>query len=197
MVPAKAGTAYGAAYWRHGSWRHASGPPSAGCAIPAGYAIPQSPQSLKVRNLSKSATSQGTQSLKVRNLSKSATSQGTQSVKVSNLSKSATSQDTQSVSPHPGGGPPARSGRRERCRAIARHEVWCRQSAARSTVPPIGGTKYGAAQRGGTKPPGKGQAQNRRRPCCPPARLGRRERCRPIERHGVWCRLLAARHGAG
>ena len=27
---------------------------------------------------------------------------------------------------------------------------------------------------------------------CPPARLGRRERCRAIARHGVWCRLLAA-----
>ena len=77
------------------------------------------------------------------------------------------------------------------------------------TVPPIGGTVpggtgngaaqwggtvSGAAQRGGAKPPGKGQAQNRRRPCCPPARSGRRERCRPIGRHGVWCRAIA-RHG--
>ena len=55
-------------------------------------------------------------------------------------------------------------------------------------VPPIGGTVPGAAQRGGAKPPGKGQAQNRRRPCCPPARSGRRERCRQ-----AWCRQSAAR----
>ena len=163
LVPAKAGTAYGAAYWRHGSWRHASGPPSAGRAIlagraiPPGCAIPQSPQPLKARNPSKSATSQGAQSLKVRNLSRHAIRPG-----------------TQSVSPHPGGGPPARSGRREWCRAIARHEVWCRPTGRRKTawqrpgskpaaallpagpigpagmVPPIGGTKYGAARLGGT-----------------------------------------------
>ena len=63
---------------------------------------------------------------------------------------------------------------------------WCRLLAARSMVPPIGGTASGAAQRGGAKPPGKGQAQNRRRPCCPPARSGRRERCRQS----------AARYGA-
>ena len=52
------------------------------------------------------------------------------------------------------------------------------------TVP--GGTKYGAAQRGGAKPPGKGQAQNRRRPCCPPGLHGGAARCGACcGRHGV------------
>ena len=46
--------------------------------------------------------------------------------------------------------------------------------AARRMVPPIGGTEYGAARHG---------AANRRHGV----------RCRPMGRHGVWCRLLAAR----
>ena len=93
----------------------------------------------------------GTQSLKARNPSKSATSQGTQSlspqsVKVRNLSRHAIRQNPQSV--------------KVRIRGGDRRPDW-----AGGMVPPIGGAK----------PPGKGQAQNRRRPCCPPARSGRRD----------------------
>ena len=124
----------------------------------------------------------GTQSLKVRNLFKSATSQGAQSLKARNPS-----------SPHRGGGDrrPDRAG-----------GTVPGNRPARSMVPAKASTESGAAQRGGAKPPGKGQAQNRRRPCCPPARSGRRDGAArlggtgngaAIARHGVWCRLLAAR----
>ena len=57
---------------------------------------------------------------------------------------------------------------------------------ARSMVPPIGGTEHGAARLGGTRPLGKGQAQNRRRPCCPPGLHGGAARCGACcGRHGV------------
>ena len=142
MVPAKAGTAYGAAYWRHGSWRHASDPPSA--ARPCG---------------------------------------GTQSLKVRNPSRHAIRPDTQSVSPHPGGGPPARSGRRDGA-ANRRHGAWCRLRPARSLVPPNGAAQNRLAK--ARLKTGGGPAA--RRPdraggMVPP--IGGTVWCRPIGRHGM------------
>ena len=117
------------------------GPALRGYAIPAGYAIPQSPQFVQVRNLSRRAIPQGTQSVKSAS----------------------------------GGGD------RRPDRAGGTVPGNC---PARSMVPAKASTESGAAQRGGAKPPGKGQAQNRRRPCCPPARSGRRDGA-ANRRHGM------------
>ena len=61
-----------------------------------------------------------------------------------------------------------------RCRAIARHGVWCRPTGRRKT----------AWQRPGSKPAAA---------LLPAGPIGPAEWCRPIGRHGVWCRQSAAR----
>ena len=165
---AKAGPAYGAAYWRHailGQARNPSGPPSAGRAILAGRAIPPGcARPLKVRNPSRHAIRPG----------------------------------TQSVSPHPGGGDrrPDRAGGNgagqlpgtEYGAAQRGGTAWCRPTGRRKTAWQRPGSKPAAALLP-ARPIGRAEW------CRPNGRHG--VWCRPIGRHGEWCRAIAGTWGNG